>query len=110
MVSPSPDAGNMTGQGCHGGAACVAGSSCGLDCAGQAVDVSGLRGAGIICNCVSGSYSCRVVWEGTGTQLPAFCPMSPQGTSCANRCNICRINADASSACFCSADLTWVCS
>jgi len=79
---------------------------------GHTTNVVGLSGPGITCSCENGAYGCRVVWEGTLGSSPGLCAStSLQGTSCATRCNLCRISADLNSGyCFCSADLVWVCS
>jgi len=108
---PPPDAGDSGAESCRGGMSCAGSASCGLDCMGNRGNVSGLQGPGISCSCQSGSYSCRVIWEGTSGAPPPLCPSNPQGGTCSQRCNLCRTSAAADTGyCFCSADLSWVCS
>jgi hypothetical protein len=108
---PPPDGGNPSGESCHGGVSCAGDAACGLDCMGNIGNVSGLQGPGINCSCASGSYSCRVIWEGTSGAEPPLCPSNPQGGSCSQRCNLCRTSASLDTGyCFCSAKLSWVCS
>jgi hypothetical protein len=110
-TSGSGGTAGASAQSCHGDLACSGSSSCGLDCTGHTGNVSGIQGPGINCSCANGSYSCRVVWEGTGGSSPAPCPANPQGTSCANPCALCQISEAANSGnCFCSADRVWICS
>jgi hypothetical protein len=95
---------------CHAALACGSGQSCGFDCMGNTGNVTGLAGAGINCSCPSGSYNCRVMYEGTGGSTPPACPASPQGSACSTRCNVCQSIGDAGThTCFCSKDLVWVC-
>lgn len=101
------DGGNTTPATCHGGLTCGAGQSCGLDCMGNTGNVTGLAGPGINCSCSNGSYSCRVIYEGTAGSVPPACPA---GSACTNRCTVCQSTSDAGArTCFCSADLVWVC-
>jgi hypothetical protein len=108
--SGGSDGGAVTPATCHPDLTCGAGQSCGLDCMGNTGNVTGFAGPGINCSCPSGSYSCRVIYEGTAGSTPPACPASPQGATCANLCTICQSKGDAGThTCFCSKDLTWVC-